>query len=165
MLFRSYAKLLDRFFGFTHAEDVSGRFEGFNNETDMETPFAYYYADRHDRVCQVVTDGLESVFSEGKGGLPGNNDSGGLSSLYMWFAMGIFPVSGQDLMLIGSPKMLKSVMHLANGNDFTIRREGEGIYVKQAVLNGVKLDKMSFAASEMMKGGEFVLTMSETPCC
>ena len=90
---------------------------------------------------------------------------GGLSSLYMWLAMGIFPVSGQDLMIIGSPKMLKSVMHLASGNDFTIRREGEGIYVKQAVLNGVKLDKMSFAASEMMKGGELVLTMSETPCC
>ena len=161
----AYAKLLDRFFGFTHAEDVSGRFEGFNNETDMETPYAYYYADRHDRVCQVISDGLESVFAEGKGGLPGNNDSGGLSSLYMWNAMGIFPVSGQDLMLIGSPRMLKSTIHMGNGKDFIIRREGEGIYVKQAVLNGCKLDKMAFAASDMMKGGELVLTMSEKPCC
>ncbi len=159
----AYAKLLDRFFGFTHAEDVSGRFEGFNNETDMETPYAYYYADRHDRVCQVISDGLESMFAEGKGGLPGNNDSGGLSSLYMWNAMGIFPVSGQDLMLIGSPRMLKSVIHMANGRDFIIRREGEGIYVQQAVLNGRKLNTMGFAASEMMLGGELVLTMGTAP--
>ena len=129
----------------------------------METPYAYYYADRHDRVCQVISDGLESMFAEGKGGMPGNNDSGGLSSLYMWNAMGIFPVSGQDLMLIGSPRMLKSVIHMGNGKDFTIRREGEGIYVKQAVLNGIELAEMSFAASEMMKGGELVLTMSTNP--
>ena len=160
----AYAKLLDRFFGFTHAEDVSGRFEGFNNETDMETPYAYYYADRHDRVCQVVSDGLESVFSEGKGGMPGNNDSGGLSSLYMWNAMGIFPVSGQDMMMIGSPRLLKSVIHMGNGKDFVIRREGKGIYVQQAVLNGRKLDRMSFAVTEMMQGGELVLTMSEEVC-
>lgn len=159
----AYAKLLDRFFGFTHAEDVSGRFEGFNNETDMETPFAYYYADRHDRVCQVISDGLESVFSEGKGGMPGNNDSGGLSSLYMWNAMGIFPVSGQDLMLIGTPRLLKSVMHMGNGKDFIIRREGEGIYVHKAVLNGRVLEDMSFAVTEMMKGGELVLTMGAEP--
>jgi len=158
-----YAKLLDRFFGFTHAEDVSGRFEGFNNETDMETPYAYYYADRHDRVCQVISDGLASMFAEGKGGMPGNNDSGGLSSLYMWNAMGIFPVSGQDLMLIGTPRLLKSVIHMANGKDFTIRREGEGIYVQQAMLNGRRLERMSFAASEMMLGGELVLTMSTEP--
>jgi len=130
----------------------------------METPYAYYYADRHDRVCQVISDGLTSMFAEGKGGLPGNNDSGGLSSLYMWNAMGIFPVSGQDLMLIGSPRMTRSVMHMANGKDFAIRREGKGIYVKKAVLNGRPLEKMSFAASEMMQGGELVLTMSETVC-
>ena len=160
----AYAKLLDRFFGFTHAEDVSGRFEGFNNETDMETPYAYYYADRHDRVCQVISDGLESVFTEGKGGMPGNNDSGGLSSLYMWNAMGIFPVSGQDMMMIGSPRLNKSVIHMGNGKDFAIRREGKGIYVQQAVLNGRKLDRMSFSVTEMMQGGELALTMSEEVC-
>lgn len=159
-----YAQLLDRFFGFTHAEDVSGRFEGFNNETDMETPFAYCYAGRHDRVCEVLTDGMDSMFTEGRGGLPGNNDSGGLSSLYMWNVMGIFPVSGQDKMFIGTPRLNRSVMHLANGHDFIIRREGKGIYVQEAELNGRKLPEMSFAVREMMQGGEMVLRMSETPC-
>lgn len=36
-------------------------------------------------------------------GCRGNNDSGGLSSCYVWNAIGLFPVSGQPVMLIGSP--------------------------------------------------------------
>lgn len=155
----SYAYLLDRFFGFTHAEDVSGRFEGLNNETDMETPYAYYYAGRHDRVCEVVAAGTEYMFCEGRGGIPGNNDSGGLSSLYMWNAMGIFPASGQDLIFIGTPRLNRAVIHMANGKDFTVSRVGDGIYVKKAVLNGRELDRMSFSAREMMAGGELVLHM------
>ena len=82
----------------------------------------------------------------------------------MWNAMGIFPVSGQDMMMIGSPRLLKSVIHMGNGKDFVIRREGKGIYVQQAVLNGRKLDAMSFSVTEMMQGGELVLTMSEEVC-
>ena len=157
----NYVRLLDRFFGFTHAQDVSGRFEGFNNETDMETPFAYFYAGRHDRVCEVVAAGTEYMFCEGRGGLPGNNDSGGLSSLYMWFALGIFPVSGQDVMFIGSPRLNRAVIHMANGRDFTVSREGEGIYVARAELNGRRLDEMKFGVGEMMEGGELKLYMSE----
>lgn len=158
-----YAELLDRFFGYTHPEDVSARFEGFNNETDMETPYAYYYTDRHDRVCEVVSAGLEYMFTEGRGGIPGNNDSGGLSSLYLWNMMGVFPVSGQDMMMIGSPRLKKAVLHLLNGKTFTVQRSGEGIYVKRAELNGRPLEKMSFTVREMMDGGNLVLEMSNQP--
>jgi len=119
------------------------------------------YADRHDRVCEVVAAGTEYMFCEGRGGLPGNNDSGGLSSLYMWNAMGIFPVSGQDMMLIGTPRLNKAVIHMANGRDFTISRTGEGIYVKHAVLNSRELRKMAFSVTEMMQGGTLELCMTE----
>jgi putative alpha-1,2-mannosidase len=39
-----FEQLLDRFFGYTDIESTKTRFEGFNNETDMETPYAYAYA-------------------------------------------------------------------------------------------------------------------------
>jgi len=74
--------------------------------------------------------------------------------------MGIFPVSGQDLMLIGTPRLNRAAIHMANGRDFTIIRKGEGIYVKAALLNGRLLKKMSFTVTEMMQGGELILTMS-----
>ena len=129
----------------------------------METPYAYYYADRHDRLCEVVAAGNEYMFTEGRGGIPGNNDSGGLSSLYMWNVMGIFPASGQDLMFIGTPRLKRTLLHLSSGNDFTVERIGSGIYVKSAELNGKTLETMAFPASEMMKGGKLILEMSEKP--
>lgn len=155
-----FAALLDRFFGYTSPGDTSARFEGFNNESDMEAPYAYHYAGRHDRLCEVLDAGRRYMFSDGRGGLPGNNDSGGLSSLYVWNVCGIFPVSGQDLMIIGSPYMKKTVFHLHNGRTFTVRREGEGIYVRRAVLDGNELSDLSFSAERMMQGGELVLLMS-----
>ena len=153
-----YGELLDRFFGFLPQEDGSvPPFEGFNNETDMETPYAYFYSDRPERLCRVISDGMRSMFCEGRGGLPGNNDSGGLSSLYLWNAMGIFPVSGQDLMLIGTPLLRRAELHLSNGCTFVIRRKNEGIFVTKALLNGVPLEKLCFSVREMMRGGELVL--------
>ncbi len=157
----NFVKLLDRFFGFTDAEDTSKRFEGFNNETDMETFLSYYYVDRSDRICEITDSAIKYMFTTGRGGLPGNNDSGGLSSCYLWMAMGIMPVAGQDLMIICSPHNIKSTMKLNNGKTFTVERTGKGIYVKNAFLNGTKLDRLSFKASEMMNGGTLLLEMSE----
>jgi len=157
----SYAKLLDHFFGFDLPEGEKADFEGFNNETDMETPYAYYYADRHDRICEVVHAGLDYMFCEGRSGCPGNNDSGGLSSLCMWNMMGIFPVSGQNLMLLSSPRVKSAKIRLASGNTFSIRREGTGIYVQKAIWNGKELDTMAIPADEMMKGGELTFVMKQ----
>ena len=36
-----------------------GRFEGLNNEPDMEAPYAYLYAGRHDRTCEIVRAGTD----------------------------------------------------------------------------------------------------------
>ena len=67
-------------------------------------------------------------------------------------------------MLIGTPRFDKVTLHMGNGRDFTIRREGNGIYVHKAMLNGQLLEDMSFAASRMMQGGELALTMGEKVC-
>ena len=152
-----FEALLDKFFGFADPEDVSARFEGFNNETDMEMPYAYHYVGAQEKLTEVLDGGVKYMFTEGRGGIPGNNDSGGLSSLYIWNTLGIFPVSGQDLMLIGAPQFDRAVMHLANDRDLTIVREGAGVLVKRAVLNGKVLENFEFAASEMMNGGTLVL--------
>ena len=156
-----FAALADRFFGFSHPEDASSCcFEGFNNETDMESPYVYHFAGRHDRLSEVIQAGLTSMFTEGRGGVPGNNDSGGLCSCYLWNAMGLFPVSGQDLMIVGSPRARETLLHLGNGGQFHIRKQGEGIFVKSASLNGKPLNSLSFTVRELMRGGELRLIMT-----
>ena len=156
-----FHQLLDRFFGFTHAEDVSGRFEGYNNESDIEAPAAYHYCDGHDRLCEIVNACVIYMFTEGRGGIPGNNDSGGLTSCYLWNALGLFPVSGQDKVIITSPRMLKSVWHLASGNTLIVKRVGDGIYSDRATWNGEDVHNLELKASELMDGGELIIYMHE----
>ena len=161
---QAFAALADRFFGFQNPEDdASCCFEGFNNETDMESPYVYHFADRHDRLSEIIHGALTYMFVSGRGGVPGNNDSGGLCSCYLWNAVGVFPVSGQDLMIIGSPRARETRFALANGRSFIVRKHGSGIYVKAARLNGRPLDRLCFSARDMMRGGELALDMSDTP--
>ncbi len=101
------------------AEMVAGyalnRFEGLNNEPDMEAPWAYQYAGRPDRTAEVVHAVVQNQFGTGRGGLPGNDDSGGLSSWYVWASLGLFPVAGQNIFLVNAPSWRYSSLRVAGG--------------------------------------------------
>ena len=113
---RAFTDLLDRFFGFgadpvkqpgehPGPDEMAGgyaldRFEGLNNEPDMEAPWAYHYVGRPDRTTEIVHAAINNQFGVGRGGLPGNDDSGGLRPWYVWASLGLFPVAGQNLVLL-----------------------------------------------------------------
>ncbi|MEM9419372.1 MAG: glycoside hydrolase domain-containing protein [Planctomycetota bacterium] len=168
---------LDEFFGFEgepaprvgltpSAEELEAgyrmhRFEGLCNEPDMEVPYLYAFLGRHDRVCDIVREGLK-LFTPTPGGMVGNDDSGGMTSWYVCSAAGLFPVAGQDLFAIGSPVFERSVMHLPGG-DFVIEAPGTSDtcrYVVGATLNGEPLDQ-PFLRWADLNGGTLRLEMSE----
>src|SRR5690606_14531068 len=76
----AFVALLDAFFGFgadpvtqpgvdpSHDEMEAGyalgRFEGLNNEPDMEAPWAYMYAGRPDRTAEIVHAALRHMFGD-----------------------------------------------------------------------------------------------------
>lgn len=167
-----FVKLLDDFFGYGKPDTVQpskpldyepirigfslGRFEGFNNESDTEAPYSYVYADRHDRVCEVIRAGMKYMFTTGRGGLPGNNDTGALSSYYVLASLGLFPVAGQNLFIIGSPAVDEAEIKLFNSNVLTIKVDNnsdENIYVKSVKFNGRNVDEFMLSATELMSGG------------
>ena len=142
------------------------RFEGLNNEPDMEAPFAYVYAGRHDRMCEIVRAGLFHQFGTSPGGMVGNDDSGALCSWYVWNALGLFPVAGQDVFLIGSPIFQRSQIHLDSGCTFTIEApetSPERIYVAGVMLNGLPLDRPFLRWQEIAEGATLTLEMTDTP--
>jgi len=162
-----FMELLDLFFGFSDPDDgqTVHRFEGLNNEPDMESPYAYLYAGRHDRTAEVVRNVMRYQFTTGKGGLPGNDDSGGLSSWYVWNAIGLFPVTGIPVMLIGSPIFEKATIKLLGG-DFTVsvlNQGPENFYVQRAWLNGRPLDRCYLKLSEFGAEAELTLKMGAEP--
>lgn len=159
-----FGRLLDKFFGFTCEEDVSARFEGFNNETDMETPYAYHYTGEHEKLCRILSEADRFSFRDAKlcagaGAIPGNNDSGGLSSCYIWNSLGLFPVSGQDLMLLACPKFSEATLTLANGKKLTVKKLGEGLCPGSIRFGGVTLEARKITVSEMMNGGKIEFIM------
>lgn len=168
----AFLGLLDRFFGFgaapvkqlglppfgeaLEAGYALDRFEGLNNEPDIEAPWAYHYAGRPDRTALVVHSILRSQFGPGRGGLPGNDDSGGLSSWYVWASLGIFPVAGQDLYLLNAPAFERSTF-ANSGSDLIIettgfRQRGPGSepqFVVGVELDGVSLDRSWISGAEL----------------
>lgn len=154
----NYVNLLDRFFGYTDSQDVSARFEGFNNETDLEAPYAYHYAGRRDRLCEILDLADRCVFREksggtGRGGIPGNNDSGGLSSCYIWNCLGAFPVSGQNVMLLSRPKFRKVRLLLANGKELVIENRSSRSCPGKVEFNGAGLEDFKLPVTAFMSGG------------
>ena len=81
-----------------------GRFDGTNTEVAMETPYARHFVGCPDHTARIVNGVLRLHYRDSCGGLPGNDDSGALSSWYVWNAIGLFPVAGQGIVrLAGHP--------------------------------------------------------------
>lgn len=168
-----FTKLLDDFFGFekeslkplTHigaGKEIEAtayhRFEGFNNECDMDAPYAYIYTDRHDRLCEILRECVTRSFGLGKHGLPGNNDSGGLSSALVWNTIGIFPLSGSGKILLGMPQVDRATIRLHDGKGLVIRTEkgGENRCVDRIEFNGKMVEGYQISAKDLLDGGELV---------
>ncbi len=146
------------------------RFEGLNNEPDMEVPWAYHYAGRPDRAAEVVDAAVRQMFGPGRGGLPGNDDSGGLSSWYVWASVGVFPVAGQDTFLVHPPAFPATALRVAGGefrvetNGFRSREGDAGPqYVVGARLDGRPLSRSHLRGDEVRSGGVLTLDLADRP--
>ncbi len=182
----AYMSLLDRFFGLgqpavtqpglapSPAQMAAGyalhRFEGLNNEPDMEAPWGYHYAGRPDRTAQVVHDVLMHQFGTGRGGLPGNDDSGGLSSWYVWASLGLFPVAGQGLVLLSAPSWRESRLQVGDTRvEVTtsgfIEPEpgGPAQHVLAARWDDEPLERTWLTQRELLGGGHLHLDLGPRP--
>ena len=135
-----------------------------------EAPWAYHYAGRPDRTAEVVHAIVNNMFGLGPGGLPGNDDSGGLSSWYVWASLGLFPVAGQSVYLINAPSFAESRIALAD-EELLIDTSGfvEPVasgptqYVQSAIFNGETLDRTWLTARELHCGGHLRLRLGSQP--
>ena len=106
------------------------------------------------------------MFTTGRGGIPGNNDSGGLSSCYVWNAIGLFPVTGQDLFLIGSPIFDAAKLKLANDKELSIsvhNNSSTNIYVQRVIFNGREIKGYKISVRDIMCGGTLDIFMDSSP--
>jgi len=182
----AFVDMLDEFFGFgappvkqlglppfgdeLEAGYALNRFEGLNNEPDIEAPWAYHYAGRPDRTAEVVHAILQNQFATGRGGLPGNDDSGGLSSWYVWASLGLFPVAGQNLFLINAPAFALSRIS-TGAAELVIETDGfeprtigsDPQYVVAVSLDGTPLDRTWINGNELRRARSLRIRVAPSP--
>jgi predicted alpha-1,2-mannosidase len=157
---QAFVKRLDAVFDRLHFD--------MTNEPGFLIPMLYHWAGRPDKSADRIVDYREKAFLDNRGGIPGNDDSGAMSSWLMFQMMGIFPVAGQDVYLIGTPAFDRTTLTLGNGRTLVIDARNLGDhdvnrYVQSADLNGHPLSRSWFRQADIARGGILTLHMGSAP--
>lgn len=108
------------------------------NEPDFCAPYAYLWTGSPWKAQQVIDRIRKETFTVKPDGLPGNDDLGATSGVYVWNALGIYPeIPGVAGFTIGTPMFPRVTMLLGMGKVLEITRIGEGIYIHGVRLNRV----------------------------
>ena len=99
-------------------------------------------------------------------GYTGNDDTGGMSSWYIFSALGFFPNAGQDYYYLSAPLYKKTVMTLGNGKTLTITAPDaseKNIYVQSCKINGKVWKTSMFNHKLIANGGTIEFVLSDQP--
>lgn len=107
------------------------------NEPDFVVPYAYVFAGQPWKTQEVVTRVAKDTFKAAPDGIPGNDDLGATSGVYVWDALGLYPaVPGVPGLVLGTPMFTRATLRMASDRTLTITHRGDGIYVTSVKLNG-----------------------------
>ena len=106
------------------------------NEPDFVTPYTYVFAGMPWKTQDVITRIENQTFKTTPDGIPGNDDLGATSGVYVWNALGFYPaVPGVGGVALGTPMFDKATLRLAGGRTLVVSRQGKGIYVQKVSLD------------------------------
>ena len=144
---------LDKFFCDNLVSGCNDPCFTISNEPDFVTPYAYVFAGVPWKTQEVVTRIAKETFNTTPSGLPGNDDLGATSSLYVWNALGVYPVvPGVGGMVLGTPMFRNAVVRFADGRTLIIQGLGTGPYVQKVSLNGTPYPNSWLPLSRLAAG-------------
>ena len=142
---------LDRFF--TKLRCWGEPCYNIENEPDFVVPYAYAFAGQPWKTQEVVTRIGKEAFSTKPDGIPGNDDLGATSGVYVWNALGLYPaVPGVGGLALGTPMFDKATLRLAGGRTLVVSRAGNGIYVQKVELDGKPFPSSWLPVSKLHSG-------------
>ncbi|WP_205509007.1 GH92 family glycosyl hydrolase [Longitalea arenae] len=137
------------------------------NEPGHQIPFLYNYTAAPWKTQRAVRFILQEEYSDGPGGLSGNDDAGQMSAWYVFAAIGLYPVdpvSGEHILC--SPIFDKVIVQLPNNKKLQIlchKRSAGDSYISQIRLNGQRYQKNFISYADIMKGGVLEIYLVQSP--
>lgn len=152
----AFKSRLDTFFG--------NHFYNVGNEPDFLTPDFYHWIGRPDLSSKQIYEIVQSKYNASSTGIPGNDDSGAMSSWLAFHMLGLYPNAGQSYYLINSPFTKESTIKPESGKPFKIiarNLSDKKIYIQSAKLNGKPYPLSWIEHSDIIKGGLLELEMTD----
>ncbi|MFD1255435.1 GH92 family glycosyl hydrolase [Mucilaginibacter terrae] len=137
------------------------------NEPGHQIPFMYNYTKAPWKTQREVRRVLAEEYTDGPGGLSGNDDAGQMSAWYVFASMGMYPldpVSGRYELC--SPLFSKIIIGLPNGKRLTIAAPNSSPSVKYIQLvakNGLPYVKTYLEHNSVAKGGNILIKLGNLP--
>jgi predicted alpha-1,2-mannosidase len=177
----AYEKHLDHMFtakmetSGRHQADITGLIGQYahGNEPSHHMAYLYNYIGKPHKTQEKVHEILTTLYHNAPDGVSGNEDCGQMSAWYVLSSLGFYPVTpGSNEYAIGTPLFDKATIHLENGEQVTLIKNGAGKYIEGIAFAKAENDSntssssisKSFLTHDMItKSGTLVYNMSETP--
>ncbi len=136
----------------------------YSNEPSFLTIPTFDYARRPDLASYWMRKVMDTKYT--MNGYPGNDDSGAMSSWFVFAAMGFFPNAGQDYYYLHGPAFTGVTIHLQNGKSIRIVGENASpanVYVQSLRVNGVEWDRPYITQADLENGAVLDFVMGSKP--
>jgi predicted alpha-1,2-mannosidase len=129
---------------------LDSTFEGkhfdMGNEPGFLLPFAYLDCGEREKSTKVVHSLLVEKFVPGTKGLPGQDDSGALSSWMVWASFGLYPKAGTDEYYLIPPFVTEGEWLLPAGKSLKVKGNGKNPYWNGKAFTGMKIKHADLSA-------------------
>jgi predicted alpha-1,2-mannosidase len=136
------------------------------NEPSFLSSCLYHWIGRPDLSNWRTRKIINKNYNDSRAGLPGNDDSGAMSSWLAFHMIGLYPNAGQSYYLITAPFFRQTVIHLESGKDFKLTTRNlsdKNCYVKSVFLNGKPFYQAWIEHADIVQGGELIFEMDSKP--
>ena len=130
------------------------------NEPDIAYPYLFSRIKGEEwRTQQLVKKLLDENYTTSPDGLPGNDDTGTMSTWAVFSMMGLYPdCPGQPYYTLTTPRFDRVEIETTHGT-IAIECEGRGDYIKEVLMGGKRCDTFRISHSDLIKNGELKLKL------
>ena len=169
-----FAARLDTLFEHLSADDIQfhdvtgliGQY-AHGNEPSHHIAYLYNYVGQPWKTQERVTEIMNTMYTDQRDGLCGNEDCGQMSAWYVFSAMGLYPVNPCGCVYVfGRPFFEDITIQLESGASINIRSENfsdENAYVQQVIVNGKEHQNFWISHEELISGCEIRFIMGDQP--
>jgi predicted alpha-1,2-mannosidase len=137
------------------------------NEPGHQIPFLYNYTASPYKTQRIVQKILQEEYSDGPGGLSGNDDAGQMSAWYVFAAMGFYPVNPvSDEYLLCTPLFDTMTLQLQHNKKLVIatkRKSPNAAYIYKVLWDGKLYTENYITYSMITNGGKMEIFLQDQP--